>query len=177
MAPVASWQALRVEKNRLQRRQTQDAFPQALRFYLRGERSQAELVLRQLLHEDPCDIEAALLLASVWRRQGRLEAAHTLLCNLGKLDAAWPWAFEIRREVEILMREREVVPGRDAPSEERGRPSSARGESARPGTCTAQRPRLESEQERVRGASEKAGEAGSRTTGSVQAGVRPAKAA
>lgn len=106
---VVSWQMLRREESRLRRRQTQDAFPEALRFYLRGDRARAELVLRQLLREDPRDIEAALLLASVWRRQGRLDPARSLLANLANLEAADPWAFEIRREMEIVERERSAL--------------------------------------------------------------------
>jgi len=99
---VLSWRFVRTEEQRATQRELDDTYPQALHAYLRGDRALVESLLRNRLRRDPQDVEAALLLASVWRRQGRLPAARSLLSKLRKVERAAPWLFEIDRELEIL---------------------------------------------------------------------------
>lgn len=112
-AALLSWSALRKEERRRERRLQADPFPLALHAYLRGDRARSEMLLRNHLRQEPQDIESALLLASVWRRQGRHQAARKLLTHLQKLEASWPWAFEIQRELEILDRNLSEAAGPD----------------------------------------------------------------
>jgi hypothetical protein len=101
---LLSWRFVRKEEQLASEREVDDTYPQALHAYLRGDRALAESLLRNRLRRDPQDVEAALLLASVWRRQGRLTAARSLLSKLRKVERAAPWLFEIERELEILDR-------------------------------------------------------------------------
>ncbi|MBC7078172.1 MAG: tetratricopeptide repeat protein [Synergistales bacterium] len=101
---VLSWRFVRREQQLASERELDDTYPQALHAYLRGDRALAESLVRNRLRQDPQDVEAALLLASVWRRQGRLTAARSLLSKLRKVERAAPWLFEIDRELEILDR-------------------------------------------------------------------------
>ena len=77
-------------------------FIQAQTQYLRGELTQAELLLTQQLKADPRDAEARLLLATLYRREGRDEAASQQLVDLQKLDDGIPWVFEIQRERQMI---------------------------------------------------------------------------
>ena len=77
-------------------------FIQAQTEYLRGELTQAELLLTQQLKADPRDAEARLLLATLYRRDGRDEIASQQLVELQKLDDGIPWEFEIQRERQLI---------------------------------------------------------------------------
>ncbi len=87
----------------------EDLFPAALQAYLRGEWSRTEHLLGRLLHRNPRDAEALLLLVSLWRRTGRLDEAGRLLRELEKLDAARPWYAEIQREKRLLEEKRSSI--------------------------------------------------------------------
>ncbi|MGI9516445.1 MAG: tetratricopeptide repeat protein, partial [Pirellulaceae bacterium] len=73
-------------------------FIQAQTEYLKGEFTQAELLLAQRLQTDPRDAEARLLLVALCRRSGRVEKAAQQLASLQRLDTSIPWKFEIDRE-------------------------------------------------------------------------------
>jgi len=97
-----SYQFVRGAPRREQRRSSKDAFPTAMHAYLQGNLAQAESLVREILRECPRDVEAALLLATIWRRREQLDAAEKLLRNLARLEIAAPWLFEIERELARL---------------------------------------------------------------------------
>jgi hypothetical protein len=77
-------------------------FRQSQVAYLGGNWLVAERTLRELLRLDRGDIEAQLLLATMWRHTGRPADARRQLDRLERLDAAAPWQFEIARERERI---------------------------------------------------------------------------
>jgi hypothetical protein len=82
----------------------QDLFLAAQREYLRGEFKQAELVLLQVLRQDPADVSAHLMLATLFRRQKRFEEAERQLRTLRRLEESQQWSMEIEAEQILLSR-------------------------------------------------------------------------
>lgn len=78
--------------------------------YLRGEWAQAEDAVRRLLRRDRDDTEGQLLLASVFRRSGRVEPARRRLEKLKLREDAERWRPEIDRELRLLARPAESDP-------------------------------------------------------------------
>lgn len=70
--------------------------------YLAGDWVVAEQTLRHLLRSEPRDVEARLMLATMWRHQGRWPEAEEYLGKLERAEASAPWAFEILRERQLL---------------------------------------------------------------------------
>lgn len=70
--------------------------------YLRGDWITTERGLLDLLTGSPGDIQARLLLATLWRRQGRNPEAAAQLRRLERLEAARPWGQEIESERKRL---------------------------------------------------------------------------
>jgi hypothetical protein len=68
--------------------------------YLTGNWVLAEQTLLKLLKLEPRDAEARLLLATLWRHEGRPDAAAAELDRLELLEAAAPWRHEIAQERE-----------------------------------------------------------------------------
>jgi hypothetical protein len=79
-----------------------DAFAEAMSHYLKEDWFEAERVLHGLLKQDPRDLEAGLMLATLWRRTGRLLEAEKELDRLGRFESSRKWELEIRRERELL---------------------------------------------------------------------------
>ena len=77
-------------------------FIQAQTEYLKGDWTQAELLLTQRLQNRPRDVESRLLLATLLRRSGRLDKARQQLKTPARLDDALPWQFEIAREWQLI---------------------------------------------------------------------------
>jgi hypothetical protein len=75
-------------------------FREAQSAYLAGDWVSAEQTLLKLLRQDPRDAEARLLLATLWRHEGRQEAAAEELDRLDRLETAAPWKTEIAWERE-----------------------------------------------------------------------------
>jgi tetratricopeptide (TPR) repeat protein len=73
-------------------------FPAALSEYLQGSWFEAETILGRLLHLDPRDVEARLLLATLLRHTGRYQEALDQLNRLERLRDADLWAREIASE-------------------------------------------------------------------------------
>ena len=73
---------------------------EAQQLYLAGEWIETERALLKLTKTNKDDIEAHLLLATVWRRMDRCRDAVRRLTWLGRLDAAAKWRFEIEQELE-----------------------------------------------------------------------------
>ena len=65
-------------------------------------RGACEQILRRLLRYNKEDIEARLMLATLWRHLGHAQEAHKQLGRLERLEAASPWLDEITHEREQL---------------------------------------------------------------------------
>jgi tetratricopeptide (TPR) repeat protein len=70
--------------------------------YLRGEYIEAEASLHKILSAGVEDIEAALLLAAIFRRTGRKRHAIDCLERLERLDGSRKWYAEIENERKLL---------------------------------------------------------------------------
>lgn len=77
-------------------------FNQAQREYLRGHWTEAESLLKRRLKLAERDIEARLLLATLYRHTKRLDAAREQLLQLDKYDESVHWQFEMRRERQLI---------------------------------------------------------------------------
>lgn len=115
-----SWRHSQVQPQISERSDEIDAtlFIQAQTEYLTGDYTQAELLLHKQLKAYPRDVEARLLLASLYRRSNRTEKATEQLSSLQKLDERMPWEFEIQRERRLVGDQQseadEVKVGQDA---------------------------------------------------------------
>ena len=81
-----------------------DLFLAARGEYLRCKWKGAEDLLCSILHENPRDTEARLMLATLSRHQGLLEEAREHLRRLQRLERASEWNMEIEREWRLLSR-------------------------------------------------------------------------
>ncbi len=77
---------------------TEALFREALSEYLQGSWFEAETILGRLLHLDPRDVEARLLLATLLRHTRRYQEALDQLNRLERLRDAQLWAREIAAE-------------------------------------------------------------------------------
>jgi hypothetical protein len=77
-------------------------FREAQAAYLAGDWVLAEQTLLKLLKQDPRDAEARLMLATLWRHEGRTDAAAEELTRLELLETAAPWKDEIAWERERI---------------------------------------------------------------------------
>lgn len=73
-------------------------FREAQGHYLRSDWVVTEQVLLKLLKQDARDVESRLMLATLWRHQGRSAEAGRQLDRLERLDAASRWQHEIAAE-------------------------------------------------------------------------------
>jgi len=72
--------------------------------YLRGQYLEAEASLHKILAAGHEDVEAALLLASVFRRTGRFRQALACLEKLERLDQSQKWFIEISKEKSLNLK-------------------------------------------------------------------------
>jgi hypothetical protein len=104
---VLSSKSSRLEKQchrmRLPPSPDKDALPDAQQHYLQGNWFEAECCLNMLLKKNSRDIEAMLMLATLYRHKERYDEAGYLLRELDRLEDAVPWKFEIRSEKRKLM--------------------------------------------------------------------------
>lgn len=77
-------------------------FQTAVSEYLQGNWLEAERVLRQLLQRNTRDLEARLLLATLYRHTERMSEASAELDRLATFDGSEAWEFEIGRERALL---------------------------------------------------------------------------
>ena len=80
-----------------------DAMPDAQQHYLQGNWFEAECCLNMLLKKNPRDIEAMLMLTTLYRHKERYDEAENLLRELDRLEDAILWKFEIRSEKRKLI--------------------------------------------------------------------------
>lgn len=85
--------------------QSDDVLSGAQNEYLKGHWMEAQAILTKLLSRRPGDAEARLLLASVYRRSGRLDAANEQLSLMAAVPGAAVWHEEIAREMRRLAME------------------------------------------------------------------------
>jgi hypothetical protein len=83
-------------------------FHDAQQQYLAGDWARCEQLLRHLLKLDNRDVEARLLLATLWRHLGRTEEAVRQLHRLERLEAAAPWNYEIACELDEIARQSDL---------------------------------------------------------------------
>lgn len=84
------------------RERCDNLFRQAQSEYLAGDWLATEKTLQELLHHDRRDVEAQLLLATLWRHSGRIDEAGRQLERLSRLEDAAMWRFEINREMSLI---------------------------------------------------------------------------
>jgi hypothetical protein len=77
-------------------------FGDATKLYLRADWFGLERILGDLLHKNPRDVEAGLMLATSWRHTGRIREASQQLDRLELLDGARRWMLEIHQERKHL---------------------------------------------------------------------------
>ena len=77
-------------------------FRDAQRAYLAGDWVLAEKTLLRLLKQDSRDAEARLMLATLWRHEGRTDEASRELDRLERLETAAAWDYEIACERERI---------------------------------------------------------------------------
>lgn len=77
-------------------------FREAQQCYLRNDWVATEKLLLRLLKQDSRDVESRLMLATLWRHQGRGEEALRQLDRLERLEAAEKWQYEIHTEREAI---------------------------------------------------------------------------
>jgi len=80
----------------------QDLFQQAQSEYLRGNWFEAEVALNKLLRKDGRDVDAHLMLASLFRHTRRPQEANSQLRRLELFEGAQKWSMEIGRERVLL---------------------------------------------------------------------------
>ncbi|MEM9411143.1 MAG: hypothetical protein AAGA30_08525 [Planctomycetota bacterium] len=77
-------------------------FNRAQREYLRGHWNEAESFLKERINQAERDIEARLLLATLYRRKNLFDSAVEQLLQLEKFDDSVHWKFEIDRERQLI---------------------------------------------------------------------------
>jgi len=106
--------------------QRDELFREAQRRYLENDWVATEQLLLQLLKQDTRDVESRLMLATLWRHQGRGEEALRQLDRLERLEAASIWKHEIEAEREAIVgavRKDELTPDRQANTNDKNPPS------------------------------------------------------
>ena len=84
-------------------------FNQAQREYLKGHWEETEILLNRRLAKQPRDVEARLLLATMFRRSLRLEESLEQLDVMQRFDESARWLFEINRERELIELDRQYL--------------------------------------------------------------------
>lgn len=88
-----------------------DLFIEAQGEYLKGRWRETESLLQRLICRSPRDVDARLMLATLYRRTRRMEEAFQQLRAMERLDEAERWRWELAREQEMLDRARSSATG------------------------------------------------------------------
>jgi thioredoxin-like negative regulator of GroEL len=99
---VSLWLRMRAARRWLGNELRNSRFKAALAAYLQGRLDDCESACRELLREDPDDVEATLQLASVARRRGDPASARRRLLRARYLDDDGRWDGQIGRELAAL---------------------------------------------------------------------------
>lgn len=79
-----------------------DAFASAQDHYLKGNWFEAERILSGLVADNPRDVDAGLMRATLFRHTGRFGEAAGELERIERFESSRKWELEIRRERELL---------------------------------------------------------------------------
>ena len=85
-------------------RRLHSLFQEAQTEYLKGNWQEAEDLLRRLLRRNSADVNAHLMLATLFRRTRRLEECQAQLRRMERFEASLKWQPEIDREQYLLRR-------------------------------------------------------------------------
>jgi hypothetical protein len=107
-----------------------DRFPEARDACLRSDWSEAEGLLSDVLAIEPRDPPALLLLCSVYRSTGRLEAATQLIEEIRRLEVADTWWLEIAAEERRIERMKEADQESDANTDSATETNEGKSKSA-----------------------------------------------
>jgi len=77
-------------------------YAEALDYYLKGDWFQAERLLLDLLRGNPRDLEARLMLATLFRHTSRFDEAGRQMDILSRAEGCQKWEVEIGRERDLL---------------------------------------------------------------------------
>ena len=102
--------------------QTAD-FGQAVAYYLKGDWVESERTLVQLLRRNPRDVDAGLMLATLWRRAGRLDESARHLQRLRGMEESARWRMEIHRETELIARAEQEAGSAREPAQDEPEPA------------------------------------------------------
>ncbi len=103
-AGAALWARLRVHREQAARASERegDGYCEAVEYYLKGNWFEAECVLTRLLRQNPRDLDARLLLATLFRHVGRHEEALRELARIERSEGCQKWELEVHRERQWL---------------------------------------------------------------------------
>jgi len=100
---VAAYVQTRRRPNRKPGTPAKDTFGRALDLYLKGDYFQAECLLVEMLARDKRDLDARLMLATLYRHAQRYEEAVKQIDTLVRFEGAEKWALEIERERVLIV--------------------------------------------------------------------------
>jgi tetratricopeptide (TPR) repeat protein len=90
------------QSSRKQLTPAEDTFTQALDLYLKGDYFQAECLLVEMLVRNERDLDARLMLATLYRHARRYDEAAKHLDALERYEGAGKWEMEIQRERALI---------------------------------------------------------------------------
>lgn len=99
-----SWRRMPYLAGERHRECTDALFREAQTEYLKGNWYQAQSLLEQVLGQNVADVDAGLMLASLYRRVRRMGEAKEQLRRLGRFELSEKWKLEMQREFEQLDR-------------------------------------------------------------------------
>jgi hypothetical protein len=95
---VAGYMQTNRRADRKPNTRAKDTFEQALDLYLKGDHFQAECLLVEMLGRNERDLDARLMLATLYRHNRRYEEAGKQLDTLARFEGIEKWTLEIERE-------------------------------------------------------------------------------
>lgn len=108
---VASGWSVKITRQRLAMESPEredDAFDRAVDYYLKGDYYQTEKVLEGLLRRNVRDLDARLMLATLYRHTNRTDEARGHLDTLARFEGAEKWELEIEQERRLLAEQKTV---------------------------------------------------------------------
>ena len=101
----------------------QDLFESAQKEYLKQNWYEAETLLRKLLQACESDIHARLMLAALYRHNGRREEAEAELKRASRSEDSQKWGFEIKQQ-QMLLKNASLVDEEETDSNESLQPAA-----------------------------------------------------
>lgn len=98
LGALSAWRQTRIDRHG----STRDLFSRAVNEYLQGNLVAAETSLEAVLRKDRRDVDARLMLVTLYRRTRRVKEARQMLQRLQSFREASKWEAEIKQEIERL---------------------------------------------------------------------------